>query len=84
MSAAARADHRHLGEGPARELIPRVAHEFEAALTVLGTVARQGVAGALLGNTAEAVLDRLDGDLLVLKPNAASLDDVVPSGHRAA
>jgi nucleotide-binding universal stress UspA family protein len=78
-------EHRlHLGEGPARELIPRVAHEFEAALTVLGTVARQGVAGALVGNTAEAVLDRLEGDLLVLKPHAASLDDRVPSGHRAA
>ncbi|MCY1331705.1 Universal stress protein E [compost metagenome] len=79
----------HVGEGPARELIPRIAHEFEATLTVLGTVARHGVVGALVGNTAEAVLDRLEGDLLVLKPDSASpdvasLDDLAPSGHRAA
>ena len=39
----------HVGEGPARELIPRIAHEFEATLTVLGTVARHGVVGALVG-----------------------------------
>ncbi|AYF87702.1 universal stress protein [Pseudomonas sp. JS3066] len=73
----------HLGEGPARTLIPQIAHQLEAGLTVLGTVARQGLAGALVGNTAEAVLDRLEGDLLVIKPEAA-LEEAAPDGHRAA
>ncbi|MFC5695265.1 universal stress protein [Pseudomonas sp. GCM10022186] len=78
-------EHRlHIGEGPARALIPRIAHEFEAVLTVLGTVARQGVMGTLVGNTAEAVLDRLEGDLLVIKPGALSLEEAVPGDHRAA
>ncbi|WP_044871518.1 universal stress protein [Pseudomonas sp. LFM046] len=87
MEQYALPEHRlHIGEGPAKELIPQIAHEFEAVLTVLGTVARQGMMGALVGNTAEAVLDRLDGDLLVIKPNAVALElqEDAPSGHRAA
>jgi nucleotide-binding universal stress UspA family protein len=31
-------------------------------------VARSGLSGALIGNTAEAVLDTLESDVLVLKP----------------
>lgn len=37
-------------------------------MTVIGTVARTGISGALIGNTAEVVLDQLSGDVLVLKP----------------
>ncbi|UTW07616.1 universal stress protein [Pseudomonas benzenivorans] len=63
-------DHQlHLAEGPARSVIPQYAHELEAAITVIGTVARTGLSGALIGNTAEAVLDRVDSDVLVLKPH---------------
>lgn len=74
----------HLGEGPARSLIPQIANELGAGLTVLGTVARQGLAGALVGNTAEAVLDRLEGDLLVIKAEVALQEETAPDGHRAA
>lgn len=49
-------------------LIPKVAHQLNAAVTVIGTVARTGLAGALMGNTAEVVLDSLESDVLVLKP----------------
>ena len=35
---------------------------------MIGTVARTGLAGALMGNTAEVVLDSLESDVLVLKP----------------
>jgi nucleotide-binding universal stress UspA family protein len=31
-------------------------------------VARSGLSGVLIGNTAEAVLDALESDVLVLKP----------------
>lgn len=65
-------EHRlHIGEGPAKALIPRIAHQLEAAVTVLGTIARHGLSGVLHGNTAEHVLDHLDGDVLVLKPHIA-------------
>jgi len=69
----------HIAEGPADVLIPQVAHQLKAAVTVVGTVARTGLSGALIGNTAEVVLDALDCDVLVLKPDdiIAHLEDLV-------
>lgn len=62
----------HIEEGPAEVLIPYLAHKLEAALTVIGSVGRKGLSGTLIGNTAEMVLDSLDSDVLVLKP-----DDII-------
>ncbi|MCO6055739.1 universal stress protein [Pseudomonas sp. MOB-449] len=62
----------HIEEGAADILIPQVARKLNAALTVIGNVARTGLAGAMIGNTAEMVLDTLESDVLVLKP-----DDVI-------
>lgn len=62
--------HLHIEEGPADVLIPYTAHKLQAAVTVIGTVARSGLSGALIGNTAEVVLDALESDVLVLKPLA--------------
>lgn len=62
----------HIEEGPADALIPRACHRLDAAVTVIGTVARTGFSGALMGNTAEVVLDTLESDVLVLKP-----DDII-------
>lgn len=58
----------HIEEGPPDVMIPYRAHKLEAALTVIGSVARTGLSGALIGNTAEMILDALDSDILVLKP----------------
>lgn len=60
--------HLHIEEGPADVLIPHAAHALQAAVTIIGTVARTGISGALIGNTAEVVLDAVEGDVLVLKP----------------
>nr|WP_288467426.1 universal stress protein [uncultured Pseudomonas sp.] len=62
--------HLHIAEGPADVLIPQLAHELHAAVTVIGTVARTGFSGALIGNTAEVILDTLESDVLVLKPDS--------------
>lgn len=62
----------HIEEGPADALIPRVCHQLQAVVTVIGTVARTGFSGALMGNTAEVILDTLESDVLVLKP-----DDII-------
>lgn len=62
----------HIEEGPADVLIPRTAQKLDAVVTVIGTVARTGLSGALIGNTAEVVLDTLESDVLVLKP-----DDII-------
>ncbi|MFC6338018.1 universal stress protein UspA [Pseudomonas sp. CCM 7891] len=62
--------HLHIEEGPADVLIPHAAHKWQAAVTIIGTVARTGISGALIGNTAEVVLDAVESDVLVLKPQA--------------
>ncbi|MBH3428203.1 universal stress protein [Pseudomonas alkylphenolica] len=64
-------DRLHVAEGPADVLIPYTASKYKAAVTVIGTVARTGISGALIGNTAEVVLDSLECDVLVLKSEEA-------------
>ena len=66
-------------EGPADVVIPQVAHQLDAAVTVIGTVARTGLSGALICNTAEVILDALESDVLVLKPDEiiAHLEELV-------
>ncbi|WP_210397440.1 universal stress protein [Motiliproteus sediminis] len=62
----------HIDEGPAETLIPQLARERQPGLVVLGTVARRGLKAALLGgNTAEAILSRLAGDVLTLQPQGS-------------
>lgn len=60
--------HMHLKEGDADNLIPQMAKELDAVVTIIGTVARTGLSGALIGNTAEAVLDAVETDVVVVKP----------------
>ncbi|MWV12391.1 universal stress protein UspA [Pseudomonas sp. R-28-1W-6] len=74
----------HISEGPAKALIPRIARQLEAAVIVLGTVARHGLSGLLMGNTAEAVLDHLDCDVLILKPHTPEPQEAASAGQRAA
>lgn len=61
--------HRtHLRQGLPEEVISDVAKEIDAELVILGTVGRSGLSATLLGHTAEQVIDKLDCDLLALKP----------------
>ncbi len=62
--------HLHIEEGPADVLIPHCVEKLQATLTIIGTVARTGISGALIGNTAEVVLDAVESDVLVLKPES--------------
>lgn len=58
----------HLVEGWPRKVIPEVAREIDADLVVMGSVARIGVPGWVLGNTAEKILDQLKCSVLAIKP----------------
>ncbi|WP_194755631.1 universal stress protein UspE [Aliidiomarina indica] len=58
----------HLREGLPDDEVPRVANELDAELVVLGTIGRTGITAALLGNTAEHVIEQLNCDLLAVKP----------------
>jgi nucleotide-binding universal stress UspA family protein len=59
----------HLRRGPAREVIPAAASELGVDLVVMGTVARTGIPGFVIGNTAESVLGDLECSVLALKPD---------------
>ncbi|HHX82502.1 MAG TPA: universal stress protein [Pseudomonadaceae bacterium] len=59
-------DKVHVKKGAADKVISKVAKDLDAQVLILGTKARKGLKGALLGNTAEKVLDRLQIDIQVI------------------
>ncbi len=55
-------------KGAPREELPKYSKSINADLVVMGTVARVGIPGLIIGNTAENILYRLNQSVLVLKP----------------
>ena len=58
----------HLVKGWARKEIPALVGRLEADLVVMGTVARTGIPGFIMGNTAETILNQIDCSVLAIKP----------------
>ncbi len=58
----------HLRQGNPRKEIPALARQIEADLVVMGTVARTGIPGFIVGNTAETILNQIDCAVLAIKP----------------
>lgn len=58
----------HLVEGPAALVIPRQTETLAITTVVMGTVARTGIPGLIMGNTAEDILHQLRCDVVALKP----------------
>ncbi len=56
----------HLGKGKAADVIRDTALKLEVDLIIVGTVARDGIKGRVVGNTCERLLDQTHSDLLVL------------------
>tara|TARA_B110000014_G_scaffold263959_1_gene262623 strand:+ start:444 stop:1376 length:933 start_codon:yes stop_codon:yes gene_type:complete len=61
-------EYTHVVEGLPEEVIAQTAEELDAELVVMGTIGRTGLSGALIGNTAEHVVDLLQCDILAIKP----------------
>jgi len=59
-------DKIHLANGPARQVITEVAEQTATQLLVMGTIARAGISGAVIGNTCEKVLNQLSIDILTV------------------
>ena len=59
----------HVEEGLPETVIEHVASKLDAELVILGTIGRTGISAALIGNTAEHVIDQLNCDVLALKPD---------------
>jgi universal stress protein E len=61
-------DNVHLLRGDASYEIPQFVEVNKIDLLVMGTVARSGISGWFIGNTAERIFDKVSCSLLALKP----------------
>lgn len=59
----------HLLDGFAEEVIPRFVRQHKVGLLLMGIIARGHLDSLLIGHTAERVLERIECDLLVIKPD---------------
>lgn len=59
----------HVGKRAPHLAIREAVEHLHPDLLVMGTVSRGGLAGMLVGNTAERLLDRVDCSLLAVKPD---------------
>ena len=60
---------KHLIKGWARKEIPNLAKRIDADTIVMGTVARTGIPGFFIGNTAETILSQINCSVLAIKPS---------------
>ncbi|WP_163830662.1 universal stress protein [Spartinivicinus ruber] len=66
----------HLVKGKASEEIHRVAEELNIDMIVMGTVGRTGLAGYVIGNTAENVLSETSCSILAIKPDGFKAEKI--------
>jgi universal stress protein E len=69
-SVALRPQTVQLRDRPPAEAIVETAEELHASMVVMGAMSRSGLKRVLIGNTAERVIDRLQCDVLVVKPKS--------------
>lgn len=58
----------HLIRGSAGDVLPKLATGLGAEVIVMGTVARTGISGLIMGNTAETILRSVRCSVLAVKP----------------
>lgn len=58
--------------GDALDIIPEYTEKQNIDLVVMGTVARTGIQGFMIGNTAENILQKLSCSMFAIKPNGFS------------
>ncbi|TWU24787.1 universal stress protein [Bythopirellula polymerisocia] len=68
--STARASNVHILKGETSTVISEFVHNQEVDLVVMGTVASSGIAGVIMGNTAEQIINRIRCSVLALKPSA--------------
>ncbi|HFQ5078996.1 TPA: universal stress protein UspE [Vibrio vulnificus] len=61
-------EHTIVEQGLPEDVIPSVAEKLNAAMVILGTTGRTGLSAVFIGNTAEHVIDKINCDVLALKP----------------
>lgn len=62
--------HTLLLEGDTRTVFPQYIADNDVDLVVMGSMSRSGIAGFVLGNTAEEMINQLDCSVITLKPDS--------------
>ena len=62
-------DQTHMMAGDPAKLLPKLATDLDAALVVMGAIARNPLQRVFVGSTTEEVLDKIPCDLLIVKPD---------------
>ena len=62
------ATRQHLVGRHPTEAIDEIALQTHSAMVIMGAISRSGLKRFVIGNTAETLLDRLECDLLIVKP----------------
>ncbi|MBL4820461.1 MAG: universal stress protein [Gammaproteobacteria bacterium] len=65
-------DHRHLVDESPVFALQRFEGNLNSDILVMGALSRSRLSDALIGNTAEKVLDYLESDVLIVKPQSIS------------
>ena len=60
-------DKFHVHAGNPDNVLPSLAAEYKASLTIIGSAGKQGLRQKILGNTAEDILKIIKTDMLILK-----------------
>jgi nucleotide-binding universal stress UspA family protein len=55
-----------LRQGNITQTLQDICNETDPSIVVMGTLARRGISGKLIGNTAEKMLDIVDADVLTV------------------
>lgn len=56
----------YLRQGSAVEILVELCEEINPSILIIGSIARTGIRGKLIGNTAEKLLDTVDADVLTV------------------
>ena len=63
-----RAERTHLHAGNPIDLLPQICADISADLVIMGAISRSRLENAVVGSTAENILDHMGCDILILKP----------------
>ena len=69
LAEITRPDKIHLPNGKPDEIIPGYINDNDIDLAVMGTVARTGIPGFFIGNTAENIIQNITCSMIAVKPN---------------
>lgn len=61
--------HCHWTDSPIEVSLPKLLDELDVSVVVMGAISRSGIDRVLIGSTAERLLDLIERDVLIVKPD---------------